>query len=35
MNLEGKIIGNRYQIIEKIGNRRNGNCIQGKVLSFK
>lgn len=35
MNLEGKIIGNRYQIIEKIGNRWNGNSIQSKMSSFK
>jgi len=27
MNLEGKVIGGRYQILEKIGNRRHGNCI--------
>ena len=25
MNLEGKMLGNRYEIIEKIGNGRNGN----------
>ena len=35
MILEGKIIGNRYEIIEKIGNGRNGNCIQGKMSCFK
>ncbi len=35
MNIEGKIIANRYQLIEKIGNRRNGNSIQNKGLSFK
>ena len=35
MNLEGKVIGNRYQIIEKIGNRGNGNSIQSKVFSTK
>jgi hypothetical protein len=27
MNLEGKIIGGRYQILEKVGNRRYGNSI--------
>lgn len=35
MNIEGKIIGNRYQIMERIGNRRNGNSIQIKGFSFK
>lgn len=24
MNLEGRLLGNRYEIIEKIGNGRNG-----------
>lgn len=28
MNLEGKLLGNRYEIIEKIGNGRNGHCVQ-------
>ncbi len=35
MNIEGKIIANRYQLIEKIGNRRNGYSIQGKGFSLK
>lgn len=30
MNLEGRLLGNRYEILAKIGNRRNGNCIQIK-----
>ncbi len=28
MDLEGKVIGGRYQLNEKIGNRRNGNSLQ-------
>lgn len=28
MNLEGSVIGNRYKIMEKIGNGRNGYCLQ-------
>lgn len=31
MILEGKIIGNRYEIIEKIGNGRNGYSVQSKM----
>ena len=35
MNLENKIVGNRYQILEKVGNRRNGYSIQSKRFSTK
>ena len=28
INLEGRLLGNRYQIIEKIGNGRHGNSLQ-------
>ncbi len=27
MDLVGKYIGGRYELLEKIGNRWNGNCI--------
>lgn len=27
MNLEGRILGNRYEIVEKIGDGRNGNSV--------
>lgn len=27
MNLEGRLLGNRYEIMEEIGKRRNGNCL--------
>lgn len=27
MNLEGKVIGSRYEIIEKVGNGRYGDCV--------
>lgn len=30
MNLIGKLLDNRYEIIEKVGNGRNGYCIQSK-----
>ena len=30
MNLEGRLLGNRYELLRKIGNRWNGNCIQSK-----
>ncbi len=29
MDLEGRLLGNRYEIIEKIGNGRHGYGIQG------
>ncbi len=35
MNIEGKIIANRYQIMERIGNRRNGYSIQIKGFNSK
>ena len=35
MDLENKIVGSRYQIIEKVGNRRNGYSIQSKRFSIK
>lgn len=35
MNLEGRILGNRYEIIEKIGDRWNGNSIQSKMSCIK
>lgn len=35
MNLEGRLLGNRYEILEKIGNRWNGNCIQSKMSCAK
>ena len=28
MSIEGKLLGNRYEIIEKIGNGRHGNSLQ-------
>ncbi len=28
MGLEGRLLGNRYEIIEQIGNGRNGNGLQ-------
>lgn len=28
MGLEGRLLNNRYEIIEQIGNGRNGNGIQ-------
>ncbi len=31
MNLEGRLLGNRYEILKKIGNRRNGNSISSKM----
>ncbi len=30
MILEGKLLGNRYEILQKIGTGRNGHCIQSK-----
>ena len=27
MNLEGRLVGNRYEILEKIGNRWDGYCL--------
>ena len=27
MDLQGKVLGGRYQLIEKVGNRWHGNCI--------
>lgn len=35
MNLEGRLLGNRYEIIEKIGSGRNGYSIQGQMSCFK
>ena len=35
MNLEGRLIANRYEILSKIGNRRYGNCIQSKMPCTK
>jgi len=35
MNLEGSVIGNRYKIVEKIGNGRNGNGIQSLRPNFE
>ncbi len=35
MNIEGKIIANRYELLEKIGNRRNGDSIQSKRFGTK
>lgn len=29
MNFEGRLLGNRYELIEKIGVGRDGNSIQG------
>ena len=29
MNLIGKLLDNRYEILEKIGNGRYGHCLQG------
>jgi len=29
MNLEGRLLGNRYEILEQVGNRWNGNSIYG------
>ncbi len=33
MILEGKVLGNRYEIIQKVGNGRNGNSIQSTRYS--
>ena len=30
MNLIGKMLDNRYEILEKIGNGRDGYCFQSK-----
>lgn len=30
MNLIGKLLDNRYEILEKVGNGRNGHCLQSK-----
>lgn len=35
MNFEGRLLGNRYEIIEKIGVGRYGYCIQSKVPCAK
>ncbi len=35
MNLEGRLLGNRYEILKKVGNRWNGNCIQSKMPCIK
>lgn len=35
MDLQGKVLGNRYQLIEKVGNRRDGNCLQSKRFNTK
>ena len=35
MNLEGRLLGNRYEILGKIGIRRNGNSLQSKVSCAK
>lgn len=35
MNLKGKILGNRYEILEQVGNRWYGNCIQSKMPYIK
>ena len=31
MNLEGRLLGNRYEIIEKVGSGRYGNSVQSKM----
>ena len=35
MDLEGKYIAGRYEILQKIGNRRYGNSIQSKMSCIK
>ncbi len=35
MGLEGRLLDNRYEIIEQIGNGRNGNGIQSKMPCTK
>ena len=35
MNLEGRLLGNRYEILENVGNRRNGNSLQSKMSCIK
>ena len=35
MDIEGKILANRYQLIENVGNRRNGYSIQSKRFNIK
>ena len=35
MNLEGRLLGNRYEILEKVGNRWYGYRIQGKMPCIK
>ena len=35
MEIIGKLLGNRYEVIEKIGNGRNGNGIQRKRYTFE
>ena len=35
MNIEGKILANRYQLMERVGNRRNGYSVSSKRFSIK
>ena len=35
MILEGKLLGNRYEILQKVGNGRYGYCLQGKRCYIK